>query len=117
MLCRRPPPKPGGGHKAIRTRPEVKVGQLVTALEIELVPSLVLQEGLWMEEKLLRIDSESTTYLPMPPSPRHSITPREPPDPGELTAGQGLSRVESLGCRFRNKFFSFLNSLLKKNPT
>lgn len=61
MFC----PSPAWRDKAIRTGPEVKAEQLVTALEIELVPSLALQEGLWMEGKPLRVNSDRVYYLPV----------------------------------------------------
>lgn len=53
-----------------------------------------------------------STFPFTPTFPQTTITPREPPDHGELTPVQGLSRVESLGCSFRNKFFfPLLNNL------
>lgn len=54
-----------------------------------------------------------STFLFTPTFPQATITSREPPDHGELTPVQGLSRVESLGCSFRNKIFSPFKQFMK----
>lgn len=65
-----------------------------------------------MERRKPLWEDYESTFPFTPTFPQATITPREPPDHGELIPVRGLSRVESLGCSFRNKiFFPLLNNL------